>query len=85
MFDYTVAMQFDDKVFKEYSDKISSIPEIVVTKVLTDVDYSKYQTFYLKGKEIVLKNHAMIDAVFIDSEIDLTQYIEITDCRPVKV
>lgn len=52
------------------------IPGIERSDMLTDVDGSQTQIYTLNGKKIIVHNSYYIDAVYIDSEVELTEYFK---------
>ena len=52
-------------------------PEVAEkSDLLIDVDGSKTQIYTLHGKKITVHNSYYIGAVYVNSEIELTQYFE---------
>lgn len=72
MFEYTVFKEADNIKFKEACNKIeNSIHDLIADKLLIDVDGSLIQRYSSPGGDIKVYNDYEIDAVYIDSEIDL--------------
>lgn len=74
-YNYNICTTADETIFdKQCSALEKHIPNIVKGKLLEAVDGSKTQFFYKDGKEILVKNSYYIGAVYIESDIELTQY-----------
>ena len=75
MFDYTICNQPDVDIFKRQCKALEKhIPDIKKGRLLTDVDDSQTQSYLLGDKSITVYNSYYIGAVYIESEIDLTQF-----------
>lgn len=73
MYEYTICKEANNKEFETACNKIEKIfPNIEVVSDLTDVDGSQIKTFRKDGKTIKVYNDYEVDAVFIDSEIDIS-------------
>lgn len=53
-----------------------NIPGIVKGKFLHDVDDTKIQFYSIAGKEVKVVNDFDVDAVYVDSDIELTQFFK---------
>ena len=72
MFKYTVYKNADNKKFKEVCENIKkSIPNLKVDEPLIDVDGSVIQKYTNAEGCINVYNDYEVDAVYIDSEINL--------------
>ncbi len=75
MYEYNICNEADEQIFIKQCMAIEkNIPEIKKLEILTDVDESKIQKYLLNGKEIKVYNSYDIDAVYIESEVELTKY-----------
>lgn len=75
MFDYTICNQPDADIFKRQCQALEKhIPNIEKNRMITDVDGSKTQHYSLGGKNITVHNSYYVGAVYIESEVDLTQF-----------
>lgn len=75
MFEYNICNQNDNEIFKKQCTALEkNIPEIIKSKLLTDVDGSQTQ-IYLKGdKRITVHNSVYLNEVYIKSDVDLDLY-----------
>lgn len=74
MFDYNISKENSKVKFKETCDKIESkFPSAFKRKLLVDVDGTTIQTYTLDEKDIDVFNDYDVGAVFVKSEIDLTE------------
>lgn len=72
LYSYTTSLTADNNEFKKVcSDIEKNIPGIKKDKLLTDVDGSAIQKYKSGSKEITVQNDYEIDAVYVDSDIDL--------------
>lgn len=72
MFDYTICTVADEELFKKQCVALEThIPSIVKEKLLQDVDGTDIQYYSVNGKKIKVKNDMMIDALYVQSEIEL--------------
>lgn len=75
MYEYNICNKADEEIFiKQCMEIEKNIPEIKKLEILTDVDESKIQKYLLNGKEVKVYNSYYIDAIYIESEIELTRY-----------
>lgn len=72
MFTYNISKIADNKAFKDACTKIEdSKLELVKDTPLVDVDGTVIQIYKSDGKKIKVYNDYEVDAVYIDSDIDL--------------
>lgn len=78
MFSYTVCMNYDEVEFNRQCSnlekKIIGIKPIYSS--IIDEDGSQWKKYDVNGAEIRIENSFSIDAIFIDSEIDLVDIVE---------
>ena len=73
MYKYTICKEANNREFEAACNKIEKIiPDIEVISDLTDVDGSQIKVFRKDGKTVKVYNDYEVDAVFIDSEIDIS-------------
>ena len=73
MFDYTILPYADDEIFNKVLNLFESkFPDIQKEKLLVDVDDSAIQIYVNKDKRIKFYNDYEVDAVYIESDIDLS-------------
>lgn len=72
MYSYTISKNADAQAFKGVCRTLeASIPGLVKEKPLVDVDGSAIQIYHKDGEKIKVLNDIDVDAVYIDSEVDL--------------
>lgn len=72
MFSYNIEKEASEKKFIESCKKIEkNIPDIQKNDILEDVDGTQIQIYHKNGKKIKVMNDYEVDAVYIDSEINL--------------
>ena len=72
MFSYNISKNADNKAFKDVCEKIKKIGDnLTKEEPIVDVDGSVIQTYTKDDKKIKVYNDYEVDAVYIDSEIDL--------------
>lgn len=77
MFKYTIYKEADNKKFKEVCQRIvDGIDNLTVNKPIIDVDGSIIQKYISPNGSIKVFNDYEIDAVYIDSEINLDNIIK---------
>ncbi len=77
MFEYSICNNADTDIFKKQCKALeSNIPEIVKKDLLDDVDGSQTQIYSVNGKNIEVHNSLYIDAVYVTSEVELTQFFK---------
>ncbi len=75
MFSYNICTQADENIFRKQCVALEkNIPGIEKGNMLEDVDGSQIKIYKLNGKQIKVCNSYYVDAVFIDSEIELESY-----------
>lgn len=73
-FDYNIHSNADNDIFLKICGKIcEKYPQIVLGKLLNDVDGSAHQIYYVDGEEIAVSNDYYIGAVYVKSNIDLSE------------
>lgn len=76
MFSYTICDSFCERIFFSTCRALETrIPNIRKGLSLHDVDDSRVQLYTCGKREIKVVNDYPTDAVYIDSEIDLSPYI----------
>ena len=76
MFSYTICDSFSERIFFSTCRVLETrIPNIKKGLSLHDVDDSRVQLYTCDKGEIKVVNDYPTDAVYIDSEIDLSPYI----------
>lgn len=74
---YTTSLEANNDVFKKTCSAIErNITGIKKDELLTDVDGSAIQKYKVGSKEIVVQNDFEVDAVYVDSDIDLNGVIK---------
>lgn len=77
MFEYSICTVPDSNVFTRQCKAIEkNVPGIQKVELLVDADGSKTQTYIKDGKHINIHNSNYIGAVYISSEIELTQFFK---------
>lgn len=72
MFDYNINKSADNQSFLNACEKIEQhFPDCEKERLLTDVDGSLIQIYKEDGKKITVFNDYEVDAVFIESELNL--------------
>lgn len=64
-----------DKFFEVCAEVESKVPNLVKDRLLQDVDGSNIQSYNCKGKAITIFDDYEVDAIYLESEIDLTEYL----------
>lgn len=76
MYSYNIAKNADKKAFDHACALIETgIKDIGKEKVLVDVDGTQIQIYNAPNGKIKVYNDYEVDAVYIDSEVDLTNII----------
>lgn len=76
MFSYTVSKEASNEAFSTTCGLIeSNFKKITKEKPLIDVDGSVHQTYRTSSGEIKVSNDYFIDAVYVDSELNLDHLI----------
>lgn len=77
MFEYTIKKAYDTEAFqKQCRLLVKHMPGLVDVRYLMDVDESEVQIYDFGGKRIKIVNDAEIDAVYIESEVNLEEYFD---------
>ena len=72
MFDYNIAKNYDIEAFKRVCNKIEiNLTNLSKNELLTDVDASVIQTYYKGNARIKVICDIEVDAVWIESAIEL--------------
>ena len=73
MFDYTILPYADDKIFnKDLNLFESKFPDVQIEELRGDVDDTAIQIYVNNDKRIKFYNDYEVDAVYIESDIDLS-------------
>lgn len=76
MFTYNIAKEADNQEFEKACQRIESgITDLKKEDVLVDVDGSVIQIYRKNKSKIKVYNDYEVDAVYIDSDIDLAKII----------
>lgn len=76
MFNYNISPKVDNKAFKTVCDKIErNLVAYSKEPPLVDVDGSILQIYNTKDGKIKVNNDYLVDAVYIESTVDLTNII----------
>ncbi len=74
-YDYNICTEPDEDIFERQCAALEKhIPSLKKGPFMTDVDNTKIQIYFKDGKKIKVKNDYMVGAVYILSEIELTQF-----------
>ncbi len=77
VFEYNICNQADKSIFEKQCAALERhIPDLNKEKRLIDVDGSQTQLYSLDGKRISVHNSNYIDAVYVESEIELESYFK---------
>ena len=77
MFSYTISKEADRGEFKQTCELLeNALNDIQKEKLLEDVDGSMIQYYSADGAEIRVYNDYEVDAVYVDSQINLDGVIE---------
>lgn len=77
MYHYTICNMPDEELFyKQCAALEKNIPGLEKEPLLEDVDGSLTQLYKKEEKEIAVHNSEYVGALYIDSEIELTQYFK---------
>lgn len=75
MFDYTICTVADEEIFEKQCAALEKhVPNLKFVVQAEDVDGSKLKRYEKDGKKIVVRNSMYIDAVIVNSEIELEQF-----------
>lgn len=76
MYTYNVEKYADTKVFENTCKKILAEAEnSTLGKMFVDVDGTQYQLINTPGGEITVVNDYEVDAVYVDSEVNLDKIL----------
>lgn len=76
-YEYNICTAADKGIFEKQCAALEKhIPGIVKGELLVDVDESETQIYTVKGKRVTVHNSYYIGAVYIDSEVELTEYFK---------
>lgn len=77
MYHYTICNVPDEELFyKQCAALEKNVPDLEKDSLLEDVDGSLTQIYRKEEKEISVHNSEYIGALYIDSEIELTQFFQ---------
>lgn len=77
LYSYNICTNADETIFKKQCSALEKrIPNIAKGRLLEDVDGSKTQFYRKDGKEIIVKNSYYIGAVYVESDVELTQFFK---------
>lgn len=72
MFSYNISTSADENAFFSTCDTIeNAFPKLEKEELLVDVDGSQIQTYTENSWKITVFNDYEVDAVFVDSDIDI--------------
>ena len=75
MFNYTICNQPDKDLFEKQCRALEKhIPSLIKKDFLHDVDDSMTQIYQKDGAEILVHNSYYIGELYVESEIELTQF-----------
>lgn len=78
MYQYTICSAPDEDIFRRQCKALEKqVAGIAKVKELTDVDGSRICFYERYGAQITVKNDFYIGGVFVDSEIELTQFFKV--------
>ncbi len=77
MFNYTISKHFDAALFRKACDELEKyIDNIVKEHYFYDfLDGDMKQEYLVNGKRIIVNNDSDVDALYIESEIDLSDFV----------
>lgn len=76
-YDYTICTEFNEDIFSMQCSALEeNIPGIKKGLFLHDVNDTKIQFYSVDGNEIKIVNDFDVDAVYIDSDIELRQFFK---------
>lgn len=77
MHHYAICNIPDEELFyKQCAALEKNIPELMKEPLLEDVDGSLTQVYKKDGKKISVHNSEYVGSLYIDSEVELTQYFK---------
>ena len=72
---YSICTIADEVIFQKQCRALEThLPHLVKDELLEDVDGSLTQRYWLDGKTITVHNSNYIDAIYVDSEVELESY-----------
>lgn len=75
MYHYSICTIADNVIFQKQCRALEThLPHLVKDELLEDVDGSLTQRYWLDGKTITVHNSNYIDAIYVDSEVELEPY-----------
>lgn len=75
MYHYSICTIADEVIFQKQCRALEThLPHLVKGELLEDVDGSLTQQYWLDGKTITVHNSNYIDAIYVDSEVELKPY-----------
>ena len=75
MYHYSICTIADEVIFQKQCSALEThLPHLVKDELLEDVDGSLMQRYWLDGKTITVHNSNYIDAIYVDSEVELESY-----------
>ncbi len=75
MYHYSICTIADEVIFQKQCRALEThLPHLVKDELLEDVDGSLTQRYWLDGKTITVHNSNYIDAIYVDSEVELESY-----------
>ncbi len=75
MYHYSICTIADEVIFQKQCRALEThLPHLVKGELLEDVDGSLMQRYWLGGKMITVHNSNYIDAIYVDSEVELKPY-----------
>lgn len=75
MFEYNICNQADAQLFERQCRALElNIPDLQASALLEDVDGTLTQTYHHRNGAIMVKNDMQVDALYVTSDFDLTQY-----------
>jgi hypothetical protein len=77
VYHYSICNVADEVIFQKQCRALEiHLPHFVKGELLEDVDGSLTQQYFISGKIITVHNSKYIDAVYIDSEVELKPYFK---------
>ncbi len=77
MYQYTICNQPDESIYRRQCKAIEdNVPGIVEAKELENIDGGAVMIYKKGGATIKVKNDVYVGGVFVDSEIELTQFFK---------
>lgn len=75
MYEYNICNQADEEIFNKQCEALEKhIPDLKKGNLLSNIDGSKIQIYFLHSKKITVHNSFYIGAVFVQSEADIRKY-----------